>query len=82
MNIEYYLGGRETNNTSSVANFMVKILADDEIAEVTNLLNSKQREPFNVAPTCAKNYGKMMGVMLNQYTNFFQVMKPQVILIW
>ena len=40
---------------------MLKISPDDKIAEVINLLNSKQREVFNVVHTRAKVYVKYDG---------------------
>ena len=36
-------GGTKTSKTSSIPNFMPKILSDDEIAKDINSLNSKQR---------------------------------------
>ena len=41
----------ETNKTFALPNFMSQILPDNEIAEVINSLNSKQRETFNVVHT-------------------------------
>ena len=57
---EIYSEDRETNKATA-ANFMPKILPDDDIAEGINSLNSKQREVFNVAHTWAKDYVKYNG---------------------
>ena len=50
-----------TNKTSAISNFMPQVLPDDEIAKVTNSLNSKQREVFNVVHTWAKDNVKFDG---------------------
>ena len=47
--------------TSAISIFMPKILPDDEIAEVINSLNSKQREFFNMYYAWAKNCVKYNG---------------------
>ena len=39
----------ESNRNSTVPNFMPRILAEDDILESINFLNSKQRDVFNVA---------------------------------
>ena len=51
----------EANKTSAIANFMRKILPDDNITEGISSLNSKQREVFNVVHTCAKDFVKYNG---------------------
>ena len=51
----------EANKTSAIANFMCKILPDDNITEGISSLNSKQREVFNVVHTCAKDFVKYNG---------------------
>ena len=52
---------RETNKATSTANFMSKILPDNDIAEGKNSLNSKQRDVFNVVHTWARDYVKYNG---------------------
>ena len=61
-----YLNGNdsedtETDKTSAVSNFMLKMLPDDKIAEGINSLKLKQREVFNVVHTWAKDYVKYNG---------------------
>ena len=51
----------ETNKTSTIPTFMPQILADNEIAEDINSLNSKQREVFNVIHKWAKEYLECNG---------------------
>ena len=51
---ESYSENRETNKATTTANFMPKILPDNDIAEGINSLNSKQREVFNVVHTWLK----------------------------
>ena len=58
---ESYSENRETNKATAIANFMPKILPDNDIAEGINSLNSKQREVFNVVHTWAKDYVKYNG---------------------
>ena len=48
----------ETNKTSALPNLIPQILADNEIAEGKNSLNSKQREVYNVVHAWAKDYVK------------------------
>ena len=44
----------ESNRNSAVPNFMPRILAEDDILESINFLNSKQRDVFNVVHNQAK----------------------------
>ena len=48
----------EASKTSTIPNFMLQILPNDEIEKGINFLNSKQREVFNVVHTWAKDYEK------------------------
>ena len=72
----------ETNKTSALPNFIPKILPDDDIAKSIKSLNSKQREVFNVNHTWAKDNVNMMGMILNQFTYFFQAVESWVNLFW
>ena len=45
----------ETNKTSTIPNFMPKILLDDQIAEGISSLKSRQREVYNVFHKRAKD---------------------------
>ena len=58
---ESYSENRETNKATTTANFMPKILPDNDIAEGINSLNSKQRDVFNVVHTWARDYVKYNG---------------------
>ena len=51
----------ETNKTSEIPNFMSNVLADNEIAEGINSLNSKQREIFSVVHRWVNDYVKHNG---------------------
>ena len=51
----------ETNETSTIPNFILQILLDDEIGKSINSLNSKQRVVFNVVHTWAEDYVKCDG---------------------
>ena len=53
---ESYSEDKETNKTTAIANFTLKILPDSDIAEGINSLNSKQREVFNLDHTWTKDY--------------------------
>ena len=44
---------------------MTKIIADDEILESRNSLNSKQRDAVNIVHNWVKEYAKHKGVNVN-----------------
>ena len=51
----------QTSKTFAIPNFLPKILPDDEIVEVMNLLNSKQKEILIAVHILAKDYVKYDG---------------------
>ena len=52
----------ESNRNFAIPNFMPRIVADDEIVENINFLNSKQRDVFSIVHNWVKEYAKHKGV--------------------